>query len=86
MQDKSKILYESLSKVLTKLRQISGKNYLEFCDENSIATSTYDNMINAKTKATFYNVAKFVRGASLNFQEFGKLLDEQLPETFWEED
>ena len=86
MQGKAKILYEAISQVIVEQRKISDKNYLDFCDENSIATSTYDNIINATSKATFYNIAKVVKGLNLNFEQFGKLLDERLPKEFWEEE
>ena len=84
MQDK--ILRETLSKIIDKERKSKNIDYLVFCDENSIATSTYDNLINAKTNITFYNLTKIIKGLGLNYESFGKILDKNLPESFWNED
>jgi len=86
MQDKYKILQIALSEVITNLRKDDDTKYLKFCDENSISTSTYDNIKNASTNATLYTVSKFIRGFGLNFEKFGALLDKKLPKEFWEED
>ena len=46
--------------------------------------STYDDIVNAKTKASYYNVSKIIKGLGLSFEEFGRLLDKELPENFLE--
>ena len=48
--------------------------------------STYDTVINASAKSSFYNIAKIIKALGLNFEEFGKLLDEELPATYWDND
>ncbi len=84
MQEDVKELYIAISKVISKVKDDKGIKYTELCYENEIPMSTYDDIINAKTKATFYNIAKVVRGLGLNFEEFGKLLDKELPEEFFD--
>ena len=86
MQDKSKLLHKVLGDLVTEIRIDKGIKYLDFCDGNSIATSTYDNIVNGKTKVTFHNVYKIVKAFGLTFEQFGKLLDEHLPEDFWDND
>ena len=86
MQDKSKILRKSVSEIVNELRNSQDKEYLKFCDENSIATSTYDNVINGVTNVTFYNLSKFIKGLGISFKEFGELLDKRLPKEFWDEE
>lgn len=86
MQDKSVILHSVLGKLISQLRKEKGYKYLDFCDENSIATSTYDNIVNGVTKPSFYNIFKIVKALGLNFEEFGVLLDKNLPVGFWEEE
>ena len=86
MQDKSVILHRVLGELISRLRKEKGVKYLDFCDENSIATSTYDNIVNGTTKPSFYNIFKIIKALGLNFERFGALLDESLPEKFWEEE
>ena len=86
MQDKDIILRKTISKIVQDLREQQDKNYLAFCDENSIATSTYDNIINATNNTSFYNLSKVIKGLGLNFSQFGEILDSNLPKEFWEEE
>lgn len=84
MQDEAKILYNIVSEIIQEARKEKGIGYKDFCHENDIPTTTYDNIINAKTQATFYNIAKLVRATGYNFTKFGALLDKKLPKSFWE--
>ncbi len=85
MQDDAKILYKAISRVVAKIRKDKGIKYTDFCYENDIPMSTYDDIINHKTKASYYNVAKVVRALGLSFEEFGALLDKELPKDFFKE-
>ena len=78
MQEDSKTLYQAISNVIHKVRTDKNIKYTDFCYENDIPTSTYDDIINAKNKATFVNIAKITKALGLTFEEFGKLLDEEL--------
>ena len=48
--------------------------------------STYDDIVKGRTNASFYNIAKIIGALGLSFEEFGKLLDEELPKNFSQED
>ena len=82
MDDKAKQFYIAVSAVISQVKNDKNIRYTDFCYGNDIPQSTYDDIINAKTKATFYNIAKVVKGLDLNFEEFGKLLDKKLPLDF----
>ena len=82
MQKEAKILYNAVANVIAQQKEIKGVKYTEICYENDVATSTYDDIINSKTKASFYNIAKIIRGLGLSFEEFGKLLDKELDGNF----
>lgn len=84
MQQESKLLYEILGKLLKEERKRRGIKYTDFCYENDIPMTTYNQIMKAKNQSTFYNVFKIIRALNLNFEEFGKLLDEQLPDSIWE--
>ena len=79
MQDDMKILYKAAAAVIKKVKKEKGIKYTDFCYENEIPMSTYDDIMNAKTKASFYNIAKIVKALGLTFEDFGRLMDEKLP-------
>ncbi len=82
MNDETKKFYSAVSNVIFKVREAKNIKYTELCYANDIPQSTFDDIMNAKTKASFYNVAKVVKGLGMNFEEFGKLLDKELPIDF----
>ena len=82
MQESAKILYKSIASVIKKARLENELNYTDFCYENDIPMSTYDYILLAKTQASFFNVAKVVKALGLSFEEFGRLLDKELPDDF----
>lgn len=84
MQKKSQILYSTTAKLIHDLREEKGITYLNYCYENDIATTTYDNFMNGKTETSFYNIAKIINGVGLSFGQFGDLLDKNLPDDFWD--
>jgi len=86
MQEDNKTLRLAISKTVSELRKLHNKPYLKFCDENSIATSTYDNIINGTSNTTVYNLSKIIKGLGLTFSSFGELLDKNLPQKFWDEE
>ena len=71
MQEDVKKLYIAISKIINKVKNEKGN-------------LTFFRIINAKTKASFYNITKIIKGLGLSFEEFGKLLDEELPKDFLE--
>ena len=84
MQDDVKKLYKAVSAVLQKARKDKGITYTFLCYENDIPMSTYDDIINAKTKASFYNIARIINALDLSYEEFGKLLDKKLSDNIFE--
>lgn len=84
MQDDVTQLYKSTSKVICDVKNEKSIKYTELCYENDIPMSTYDNIINAKRKTSFYNIAKVIKALGLTFEEFGKRLDKELPNNFLE--
>ena len=86
MQENIRHLYEAISRIIDKKRSELGIKYTDFCLGNDIPTSTYDDIINAKRKSSFYNVAKVVKALGLSFEEFGALLDKELPDNFLKEE
>lgn len=82
MQENSKILYEAISRVIHKVRTEKNIKYTDFCYENDIPMSTYDAIINASTQSSYYNIAKVIIALGLTFEEFGALLDKELPASY----
>lgn len=82
MQENSLIFYMAVANAIKTTKEEKGIKYTELCYENDISTSTYDNIINAKNQATAFNIAKIIKGLGLNFEEFGRLLDKNLPKDF----
>jgi predicted transcriptional regulator len=82
MQEDAQILHNTISKIITNVRTDKGISYTDFCLGNEIPSSTYDAIIKANNKTYFYNIAKVVKALGLSFEEFGKMLDEELPENF----
>ncbi len=82
MKDKTTKLYKAISKVLITEKEEKNISYTKLCYENDIPMSTYDDIINAKRKTSFINIAKVVKGLGLTFEEFGKKLDKELGNDF----
>ena len=86
MQDDIKQLYKTISYIIDSKRKELGIKYTDFCLGNDIPTSTYDDIINANRQSSFFNIAKVVKALDLSFEEFGKLLDKELPQNFLKDD
>ncbi len=82
MQEEAKILQRAVSDIITKTRERKEISYTDFCLGNDIPTSTYDAIIKAESRTYFFNIAKVVKALGLSFEEFGKMLDNELPENF----
>ncbi len=86
MQDDSKILYKIIGEIIKQVKNDKGIKYTELCYENDIPTSTYDDIVNGKNQATFYNIAKIIKALGLTYEEFGSVLDSKLPQNFMQND
>ena len=82
MQEEALLLHSKISKIITDIRKQKGISYTDFCLGNDIPSSTYDAIIKAENHVYCYNVAKVVKALGMSFEEFGKLLDKELPENF----
>ena len=82
MQEEAKLLHSAISKVITTKRTQNGVSYTDFCLGNDIPSSTYDAIIKAENNVYCFNVAKVIKALGLSFEEFGKMLDNELPENF----
>ena len=82
MQDDAKLLHSAISKIIKNERAKIGVSYTDFCLGNDIPSSTYDAIIKAENHVYCFNVAKVIKALGLSFEEFGKMLDEELPENF----
>lgn len=86
MQDDTRQLYIAIAKIICKIKEDKKIKYTELCYANDIPMSTYDDIVNAKTKASFYNISKIIKGLGLTFEEFGKLLDKELPNNLFDKE
>ena len=82
MQENANTLYNAIGDVIHCTRVNKGIRYTDFCYENDIPMSSYDDIIKARTQASFYNIARVVKALGLSFEEFGKMLDDKLPKDF----
>ena len=82
MQEEAKLLHSIISEIITKIRKQKGISYTDFCLGNDIPSSTYDAVIKAENHVYFFNIARVVKALGLSFEEFGKMLDEELPDDF----
>ena len=82
MHPDKKILYEAVGRVLRKRRKELGYKLTIFAYENDIPTTSLTSIEAAKTEACFSNIYKVARALNMTFEEFGRCLDEELPENF----
>ena len=82
----AKLLYDTVAEIFISSRKAKGITYTNFCYENDIPVSTYNDIIKSKGNASFYKVAQIVKALDLSFEDFGKLLDKKLPKDFWHEE
>ena len=78
MQDEDLKLYIAIGKVLRKIRLEKNLKFTIFCYENDISKSTLNNIENATKRTYFSNIAKVISSLDMSFEEFGKLLDDEL--------
>ena len=64
--------------MLRKIRLEKNLKFTIFCYENDISKSTLNNIENATKRTYFSNIAKVVSSLDMSFEEFGKLLDDEL--------
>ncbi len=82
MQDDAIVLHKAISKTISLIREDKGVRYTDLCFGYDIPTSTFDDIMSAKRLSSFYSIAKVIKALGLSFEEFGALLDKELPENF----
>ena len=83
MQDRNKILQESIGRVIKKVRKNKNFKFTIFCYENDISKTTLHMIENGKNKPYVTSLFNVIRALGLTFEEFGALLDKELPATYW---
>ena len=78
MQDEDLKLYTAVGRVLRKARLKRDLKFTIFCYENDISKSTLNNIENASKQTYFSKIAKIISSLDMSFEEFGKLLDDEL--------
>lgn len=78
MQERDLKIYNAIANVLQNERKKKNLKFTIFCYENDIATSLLNTIENGKTHTYYSNVARVIKALDLSFEEFGKLLDEEL--------
>ena len=84
MQEKNKILQQAIGRVIAKVRKQKNLKFTIFCYENDITKTTLYMIENGKNKPYVTNLFEIVKALGLSFEEFGALLDKELPKTYWD--
>ncbi len=83
MQERDLKLYKTVGKILKQKRKEKGLKFTIFCYENDIATSSLNLIENGASQAYFSKIAKVAKALGMSFEEFGRILDEELGENFF---
>lgn len=82
MQLDDEILQKAIGKVLYNERKRKKIKFTIFCYENDISKTTLYMIEKGKCKPYATNLLKIINALGLTFEEFGKLLDKELPKDF----
>ena len=82
MQDSEEILYKTIGKILRKLRTEKKIKFTIFCYENDIPKSTLYDIEHGLIKAQFSSVYKILNALGVEFIQFAKLLEKELPKNY----
>lgn len=85
MQEYDKIIQKAIGQVLYKVRKSKKLKFTIFCYENDIPKTTLYMIEKGKNKAYATSLCKIISALGLSFEEFGILLDKELPENFHNE-
>ena len=84
MQDKDKILQEAIGRVIYKIRKQKKLKFTIFCYENDISKTTLYMIEKGKCSPYATTLYEIIRCLGVSFEEFGKLLDKELPKNYWD--
>ncbi len=82
MQDKEKILYSTIGKVIKTRRKELGLRFTIFCYENDISTTTLGCIENARRKVHLSSIFQVIEALNLSYSEFIELLEKELPPNY----
>lgn len=84
MQDKNKILQEAIGRVIKKIRKQKKFKFTIFCYENDISKTTLYMIEKGKNKPYITSLCEIIKALNISFEEFGALLDKELPQEYWD--
>ena len=86
MQVRNKILQEAIGRVITKIRKQKNLKFTIFCYENDISKTTLYMIEKGKNKPYVTSLCEIIEALEISYEEFGALLDKELPPTYWDSD
>jgi len=86
MQINDEKFYKAVGEILKRKRIEKGLKFTIFCYENDIAKSSLNVIENGYSQAYFSKIARVVQALDMSFEEFGKLLDENISKDFFKAD
>ncbi len=81
MQD-DKVILEAIGRVIRKVRKCKKLKFTIFCYENDISKTTLYMIEKGLNKAYITSLFKIIKALGLTYEEFGRLLDNELPENY----
>ena len=86
MQISDEKFYKNVGKILKNKRLEKGLKFTIFCYENDIAKSSLNLIENGASQAYFSKIARVIQALDMSFEEFGKLLDNEISKDFFKGD
>ena len=83
MQEDEINFAKEVGKLIKRLRKENPKKYVIFCDENGIAPTTLDTLEKGVSSPKFYTVLRIIGALNLSCEEFGKLVDKEIPKKLY---
>lgn len=85
MQGYDKIMQKAIGQVIYKERKRRNLKFTIFCYENDISKTTLYMIEQGKNRTYSTNLFRIVQALGLSFEKFGRLLKEELPDGFGEQ-
>ena len=82
MQYNDEIILKAIGTVISKERKRRNLKFTIFCYENDISKTTLYMIEKGKIKPYVTNLLKIINALGLSFEEFGRLLDKELPDDY----
>lgn len=82
MQDNNAMMLKAIGKVIHRERIRRKFKFTIFCYENDISKTTLYMVEKGKNKSYVTSLFKIIKALGLTYEEFGALLDKELPKNF----